>query len=128
VTPERASDWFPAFIEARASSRIAVVVSGRVGQIGGRVMTDGKLAPGAPVFLWPLGEQARRALGGSLQTLSAVDGSYYFDSLPPGDYRILASFDVFEIDEGIVEQSQALRVHVDASQTANTDLVVWIAP
>jgi len=128
LIPERASDWFPGFIESRTISRITVLVSGRSGQVAGRVTADSKPMPGAPVFLWPLAEQARRSLGGAVQTLSAADGSYYFDSLPPGDYRILASFDVYEIDEEVLGMSQAQTVHVDASQTANIDLTVWVAP
>jgi protocatechuate 3,4-dioxygenase beta subunit len=128
LIPERTSDWFPGFIESRTISRITVVVSGRSGQVSGRVTADGKPMPGAPVFLWPLAEQARRSLGGAVQTISAADGSYYFDSLPPGDYRILASFDVYEIDEEVLGMSQAQTVRVDASQTAHIDLTVWVAP
>lgn len=128
LTPERASDWFPGFIEPRGFSRIVVVVSSRTGQLAGRVLSDGQPLAGAPVFLWPLAEQARRSLGGAVETLSSGDGSYFFDSLPPGDYRILASFDVYEVDQELLDQSQAPVVHVDASQTANIDLILWVAP
>jgi len=128
LTPERSSDWFPGFIEARALSRITVLVSSRSGQVAGRVTADSKPAAGAPVFLWPLAEQARRSLGGAVQTLSAADGSYYFDSLPPGDYRILASFDIYEIDEDLLAMSPAQLIHLDASQTTNVDLTPWIVP
>jgi hypothetical protein len=125
---ERVADWYDVFIESRSPSRIRIAVSDQAGQIGGRVMTSGQPVPGAPVFLWPVAESARRSLSGSLQTLSDTEGRFHFDSLPPGDYRILASFDVNEIDEELIEMSRAVVVHADVSQTANVDLAVWIAP
>jgi len=76
----------------------------------------------------PVAESARRSLAGALQLLSDTEGRFRFDSLPPGDYRALASFDVNEIDEELMEASQAAVIHAQASQTANIDLPVWIAP
>jgi hypothetical protein len=125
---ERVSDWYEVFIEARSPSRIRITVSDKASQIAGRVMTGGQPVPGAPVFLWPVAESARRSLSGSLQMLSDTDGRFRFDSLPPGEYRVLASFDVNEVDEELIELSRAVSVHADASQTANIDLVVWLAP
>jgi hypothetical protein len=80
------------------------------------------------VFLWPVAESSRRSLSGPLQALSDTEGRFHFDSLPPGDYRALASFDVNEIDEELIEMSRAAIVHAEASQTANIELPVWIAP
>ncbi|HEY6392645.1 MAG TPA: hypothetical protein VIX89_15290, partial [Bryobacteraceae bacterium] len=125
---ERVTDWYDVFIEARSPSRIRITVSDKAGQIAGRVITGGQPVPGAPVFLWPVAESARRSLSGSLQMLSDTDGRFRFDSLPPGDYRILASFDINEIDEELIEQSRAASVHADPTQTANIELPVWIAP
>jgi hypothetical protein len=71
---------------------------------------------------------ARRSLGGAPEGLSDTEGRFRFDSLPPGDYRILASFDVNEVDEDLMELSRAAVVHAAASQTATIDLPVWIAP
>jgi protocatechuate 3,4-dioxygenase beta subunit len=125
---ERASDWFEVFIETRSASRIRITVSDQAGQIACKVVTDSKPVPGAPVFLWPVADSARRSLSGSLQALSDAEGRFRFDSLPPGDYRLLASFDVNEIDEDLLETSRAAIVHAEASQTANIELPVWIAP
>jgi hypothetical protein len=63
-----------------------------------------------------------------LQTLTDVEGRFRFDSLPPGEYRALASFDVNEVDQDLMELSQAAVVHATASQTATVDLAVWVAP
>jgi len=125
---ERDSDRYEVFIEARNTARIRITVSDQACQIAGRAMTDSKPATGAPVFLWPVAESARRSLSGPLQVLSDTEGRFRFDSLPPGDYRLLASFDVNEIDEELIEASHAAAVHAEASQTAAIDLPLWIAP
>jgi hypothetical protein len=124
----RASDWYEAFIEPRVPSTIRITVSDKAGQITGSVMTGDKPTPGVPVFLWPVAESARRSLSGTLQALSNTEGRFRFDGLPPGDYRLLASFDVNEIDEELIELSRAPVTHVEASQTATIELPVWIAP
>jgi hypothetical protein len=124
----RVSDWYEAFIEPRFPSTIRITVSDKAGQITGSVMTEGKPVPGAPVFLWPVDESTRRSLSGPLQALSNTEGRFRFDGLPPGDYRPLASFDVNEIDEELIEMSRAPVAHVEATQTATIELPVWVAP
>jgi hypothetical protein len=124
---EHPPDWFEVYIDSRYN-RIQISVSNRAATITGKVMADGKPAPGAPVYLWPVAESARRSLNGSLQTLTDVDGRFRFDSLPPGDYRALASFDVNEIDQDLMELSQAAVVHANALHTATVELTVWVAP
>jgi hypothetical protein len=124
---EHPTDWFEVYIEPRYA-RVLISVSDRAGQITGKVTSDGKPSPGAPVFLWPVAESARRSLSGAPQTLTDTEGHFRFDSLPPGDYRVLASFDVNEIDADLIELSQARVIHADASQTATLDLTVWVAP
>jgi hypothetical protein len=123
-----ASDWYEVFVQQRYPSRIRITVSDQASQITGRVVTDGQPVPGVPVFLWPVADSTRRSLRGPLQTLSTAEGQFHFDSLPPGDYRILASFDVNDIDEELLEMSRASTVHVDALQVTNTEVALWIAP
>lgn len=74
------------------------------------------------MFLWPVAEPARRSLGGSLQSIADTDGSIHFDNLPPGDYRILASFDLNDIDDEIAELSNAPAVQCKARQSTTIDL------
>ncbi len=126
---ERASDWFDVFIEQRATSRVRITVSDQAGQISGRVLDEGsKPVAAAPVFLWPVTEAVRRSLSGPSQVLTDTAGRFHFKSLPPGDYRPLASFDVNEIDEDLIELSHAVVIHAAASQTAVIDLTVWSSP
>lgn len=124
---ERPTDSFDVFIEARQQSSIRVVVSDKAGKITGTVQADEKGVPGIPVFIWPVAEQARRSLHGKLQTLSDVNGRYRFNSLPPGDYRLLATFDLSEADEENMDAAHAVTVHVDLSQAVDTVLTPWAA-
>jgi len=125
---EDASDWFAVFIEPRTYNRLAIAVSDQAAQIAGSVKKDGAPVVAAPVFLWPVDQSARRSLGGPRQTLTDTSGNFHFGSLPPGDYRLLASFDVNEIDEELIDLSRAPVIHCEASQTAGADLPIWIAP
>ena len=125
---ERSADWFEVFIDARSQSRIKVVVSGATGNIAGTVQAEGKPIAGIPVFLWPVAEQARRSLRGQVQTLADVDGRFQFHSLPPGDYRVLATFDLSEADEESMEIARAVTIRVEPSETASVPLTPWMAP
>lgn len=124
----RSSNGFDVFIEPQRPSRIRVTLSDQAGKITGSVKSQGKPAPGAPVFLWPVAESARRSLGGAVQRISDTEGSFHFDNLPPGDYRILASFDANDIDDELAELSRAPVVHCNARQSTSVDLALWIAP
>jgi hypothetical protein len=126
IRRERPTDSFDVFIETRLQASIKVVFSSTAGTIAGNVRTAGKPEPGIPVFLWPVAEQARRSLGGQLRIISDVNGAFRFDSLPPGDYRLLATFDLNEADEESMEMARAGTVHVEASQTTNVGVAPWL--
>ena len=126
---KHASDWYQVFIPARSRSKLRITVSDGAGQIAGRVMTKSKPVPGAPVFLWPVADSARRSLSDPVpQLLSDTEGRFRFDSLPPGDYRLLASFDVNEIDAELIELSRAVLAHVETLQSTSIEVPVWVAP
>jgi protocatechuate 3,4-dioxygenase beta subunit len=126
--PFRAADWFEVFIPAGRSSIIRIMASDQAGQIQGRVMREGKSVPTAPVFLWPVGEATRRSLGGDREMRADTEGNFRFESLPPGDYRLLASFDVNEMDEDLILISGGPTVVVEKLVTARIDLPLWSAP
>ena len=60
--------------------------------------------------------------------LTDADGHYQLDGLPPGDYRLLSTFDISEVDEEVLDEAQAITVKVEASQKSSLDLAVWVAP
>ena len=109
-------------------AQVWITVSDRAGRMSGRVTADGSPVLGIPVFLWPVGETTRRSLGGPKQLLSSTAGRFEFPDLPPGDYRLLATFDLSEVDEETLDGARAVAVHVDPSQAATADLSPWIAP
>ncbi len=122
-------DWFTIFIPAtRATGQITVIVSSQAAQLDANVTQDGKPVPGAPVFLWPLDAAVRRSLHGDRVVLADVNGHAHFDGLPPGDYRVLSTFDVIEIDEEILGEAAAQTIHADLGQAPSVDLALWLAP
>jgi hypothetical protein len=121
-------DWFDLYIDGRNFSQVTIVVSDQAAAMQGTVTQDTKGVPGAPVFLWPTEESARRSLHGWRETITDVDGHFKFDGLPPGDYRLMATFDLTEIDEEKLDEAHATTVHVDAAGSATAELPLWIAP
>jgi hypothetical protein len=126
--PEKVIEWFDIFIEARYSSRIRIVVADKAAQITGTITKEGKAVPGAPVFLWPLAESARRSLKGYRMVIADNEGKYHFEGLPPGDYRMLATYDYTDIDEAALDEGLAITVHADESQKTSADLPLWTVP
>ena len=49
------------------------------------------------------------------------------DTGKPGDYRLLATFDLSEADEETMDIARAITVHVEPSQTANVIAAPWSA-
>jgi hypothetical protein len=124
---EQSPAWFDVLIEG-PFPRVLIRIADGAAQIDGQVTIDSKGAPGAPVFLWPVAEAARRSLGGWKVALADIDGRFQFNGLPPGDYRLLSTFDVLEIDEEILAESRAPEIHVGKSARATAELPLWIAP
>ena len=127
-TEQPPDDAFRVLIANRAGVSVRVVVAEPAGTVGGSVVQDGSPVAGVPVFLWPVLDEVRRKLGGTRQILSNTGGKFRFEGLPPGDYRLLASFDIREADAGILEQANAAKIRVEVSESAAVDLPLWVAP
>jgi hypothetical protein len=48
--------------------------------------------------------------------------------LPPGNYRLLATFDSSEPNIDMFDEGRAGLVTIGASQANNVDLLLWLAP
>jgi hypothetical protein len=125
---EKSVEWFDVFLDMRSSARVRIIVADKAAQISGGVTREGKAVPGAPVFLWPLAEGAKRSLKGYRMMIADSEGKYHFEGLPPGNYRMLATYDFTEIDEAALDEGLAVTIHAEASQRTTADLVLWIAP
>lgn len=114
----------------RCGTRLNIIANGLLrfvlGADGAAVTTSGGRS--VPVYLWPVSEPARRSLGGSLNRMSDTSGRFRFETLPPGEYRMLASFDVYEPDADIIELSRAPAVTIEAGETVEIELPVCVAP
>jgi hypothetical protein len=111
------------------NTRITVTISDHAGQAEGTVSgADSKPVPGAPVFLWPVTDGARRSIGGAKHVLADTNGHYQFGGLPPGDYRVLATFDASQVDEELLDMAHVPVSRLDAGQRMTADLTVWLAP
>jgi hypothetical protein len=126
--PEKSVEWFDIFVENRYNARISIIVSDKAGQITGIVSKEGKPVPGAPVFLWPLTDSSKRSLKGYRMVIADTDGKYTLEGLPPGDYRMLATYDFTDIDEAALDEGLAITVHATESQRTQADLPLWISP
>lgn len=125
---EQSIEWFEILVEIQRPQQVRIVVSGPAGRIAGAVTKDTKGVPGAAVFLWPISETIRRSLRGYRMAIADTEGKYHFDGLPPGDYRLLATFDFTEVDEAALDEGQAIVVHAAESQRTTADIPLWIAP
>ncbi len=125
---EKTAEWHDVFIDQRAPARIQVMMSDRAGRITGIVALAGASIPASPVFLWPVAEDNRRSLGGVRQTLADTQGHYEFQGLPPGEYRVLATFDYTQTDLEVFDEARAPAITVAASQATVVDLSLWVAP
>jgi hypothetical protein len=124
---EKSVDSFDLFIDMRFAP-IRITVSDKAAQISGSVVKEAKAVPGAPVFLWPLAEAGRRSLKGYRMVIADTEGKYHFEGLPPGDYRMLATYDFTEIDEAALDEGLAVTVHATDSQRTTADLPLWVSP
>ncbi len=124
------SDWFELAVQPglRSNGVIRVELGNDGGSIEGKVLQQGSPAAGVPVFLWPVAQTNRRGLGGVAETMSAADGTYRFADVPPGDYKLLATFDVSELDEELIEASQAPVLTVRPGAKTASDPTLWTAP
>jgi hypothetical protein len=125
---EKSIEWFDIFIESRSPGRVSIVIADKAAQLSGTVSNEGKPVAGAPVFLWPVAESARRSLHGYRMVIADTEGKYHLDGLPPGDYRLLATYDYTDIDEAALDEGRAITVHATESQKTAADLPLWIAP
>ena len=126
--PERSSDGCDLVISG-FSTMLRVVVADTAGRIarngagGGRRRSRGSRSS---YGRWRKRRGAR--CEGRCNFSPDVNGQFRFDGLPPGDYRLVASYDLTEVDEESIEAAQALVVHVDKSATVSADLAPWLAP
>ncbi|MEO7651286.1 MAG: carboxypeptidase-like regulatory domain-containing protein [Bryobacteraceae bacterium] len=104
--PEGDADWFEVFIEQSVPNRLVFMVSDKAARIDGTIANDGNRVAGIPVFLWPTRPEQRRSMSGRKQTKTGAAGTFAFAGLPPGEYKMIASFDFTMLDEDILAEAE----------------------
>ena len=125
--PSAHPDWFEFLLTDRSSS-VGLRIANQSGNLAGKVMENQKPVAGIPVFLLPVTAETRRRAGGQRTIAATSDGEFRFEGLPPGDYRVLASFDYDDVDDEVMFAANALAIKVEAGATARTDLAPYLAP
>lgn len=128
--------YIHSFLMPRSSSRpgrfeafpgeamdLTVVLGSRPAALRGQVRdAEGKLVPGAPVFLSAVDPELRLLLEGGRSTRADQSGEYRFYGLPPGRYRLFSSFEVSQPRDPDWDATGAAGVTLEEGQRANLDL------
>ena len=126
--PTADPDWFEFSIMSNSQNSVVLRTSNQAGGIAGKVADKQKGVAAIPVFLWPAAPDIRRRAGGPRMIAANVQGEFRFEGLPPGAYRIMASFDYEEVDEDILATANATAVTVAPSAVARVELSPYLAP
>jgi len=123
----RADGWNEIAV-ASGPTTVRFVLSPHPGAVRGAV-TGANREPvaGAPVYLEPYDAASRKRLGDARMARTDMQGKYGFYGLPPGDYRILATFEYQSPDSEAMDAAGAQLVKVEESRDAALDLVLYVA-
>jgi hypothetical protein len=111
---------------AGSSSTMRFTLSGSMASMRGVVKSAGATVAGAPVILEafdPIGRVRQLDL---ITTRTDADGRYAFESLPPGDYRILATFEYLAPSPEEMEAAGAASIHLAQGDGMQRDLDLYV--
>ncbi|MCC6392969.1 MAG: carboxypeptidase regulatory-like domain-containing protein [Bryobacterales bacterium] len=111
-----------------AIANISMELTDKPATVTGTVTRAGQPVPAAPVYLWPLKEHLRRCLHGLQSLLTDTEGRFKFLGLPAGDYLILSSFDLDEINQTTLEDARARSVTLSEGAAETLALHLYTAP
>jgi hypothetical protein len=111
----------------RDASRVVVNIglSTKPGRIEGVVLREKKPAIGAPVYLLAASAELRQRTHGLLEVQSGHEGKFAFVGLPAGDYRIVSTVDLDEIDEIALDRARAESVTVAEGATKSVTISLY---
>jgi hypothetical protein len=107
---------------------MSIALSSRVASLSGRVMDKtNEPAPYAPVLLETLGldppdPPIQR------EVRAGADGTFQFHGLPPGTYRILASFDLDWSDRNAIDYARPIELSIGESASPSQDIPLYHKP
>ncbi|HWE49918.1 MAG TPA: carboxypeptidase-like regulatory domain-containing protein [Bryobacteraceae bacterium] len=109
-------------------SRFIATLSNGVGGIHGTVKISNAAAGGAPVFLELYDPATRQRLLDLRETRADMRGNYRFDGLPPGEYRVLATYEYSSPDPNAFDAALPRSLRVESSTNPQVDLELYGIP
>lgn len=103
-SPAAQDGWFA--VDIGNAPRIQVSLSNKPASISGNVMASGMPVTGAPVFLQRLNPDVPQLVLQSWEVRADTQGHYVFNSLPPGGYRLMSSYEL-DYDEPMAREKSA---------------------
>ncbi|MCX6619887.1 MAG: carboxypeptidase-like regulatory domain-containing protein [Acidobacteria bacterium] len=128
--PMRGSDGGVAIrVDAGDVQRVVLGVSLHPAAIGGKVIASlGQPAVGAPVYLEMLDSLTLQRVGELRSTVAGTLGDYRFEGLPPGNYRLLSTFDLENPEQTVFDSASPKTALVKESGQATVDLELFNLP
>ena len=123
---ERPDGWNET--EIRSFSVVRFSLTAGPGVLRGVVKGGGEPVVGAPVYLEAYDPTYRKRLMDLRVVLSDMRGGYRFDSLAPGTYRVLATFEYQNPDSAVMDLALATSVRIEAHGNAQADLALYGQP
>jgi hypothetical protein len=100
-------------------------LSAEPGSMHGTVKSLGDTVAGAPVHLESYDTASRQRVTDLRTTRTDLHGAYRFDGLPPGTYRVLATFEYQAPDTAVMDQAGARQVAIEGKSDLQFDLDLY---
>lgn len=118
AVPLAQGGWFP--VDIGTAPHLEVNLSNKPASISGNVTASSMPVTGAPVFLQLLNPLTPELVLQSWEVRADPRGHYVFDSLPPGNYRLMSSYEL-DYDEPVARQKSAT-LRLSEGQSADQPL------
>lgn len=109
----------------RSRYGITIGLSRKPSRIEGTVRHQGRPVLGAPVYLLATSPSVRQRVHGVVEVQTDQEGRFQFVGLPAGDYRIISTVDLDEINEQTLDHARAESVSVTEGATKSVTLALY---
>jgi hypothetical protein len=101
-------------------------LSSGAGTVRGIVKSSGEVVPGAPVYLEAYDPNAGRRVIDLRETRTDLRGTYQFDGLAPGTYRVLATFEYLNPEPAVMENANPRSFRSEPQSALQVDLDLYV--
>jgi hypothetical protein len=120
----RADGWNELTVYEFATARFGL--AGGSAAIQGVVKSTGDLVPGAPVYLEAYDPNTGQRLLDLRTGITNMQGAYRFDSVAPGTYRVLSTFEYANPDYRTMDTPATRLLRVEPQSTPQADLDLYV--